>query len=288
MGLDHSKATATITLEGLLVFVVNDQKQCELAFLSCDNHELNIDVRVILPNGFELPIKHSLDPKKDLAISVVNPDGTGISFFKDGVFDRKKGQGDAEDFRWVIDLEGPEFHNKALEAIPAPSSVVGAKLTPKLFITDGQVYASDLPNEQLARKEIDTVAGPVFLGRAADIIGVDIACLDGGNSSVIISNEGLTGSHVKLPKVEGVRYRIQFVNDCDIQTAEPGSTDFSLYYDVLRDPTDPTLKFDLRSTVAKDHPSATGEPFPDSPLLAPDGSPQRCGGTFCGQTKKIF
>jgi len=288
VGLDHSKATSVTSFEGLLLFCVNDQKQCELAFLSCKDHDLDLRVRVVLPNGSELPLQHKLDLRKDLLMEVVNPDHSGIDFFEDGEFDRKKGKGDAEDARWIIDLEGAEFHDKALEFIPNPVSSVEAKLAPKLLITDGTIYTFGLPEEQLARKRIDTVAGPVFLGKAADIIGLNIACLDGGNSGVILSNKDVPESRLKLPKVDGIRYRIEFKNKCEIQAAQPGSTDFSLYYDVLKDPTNADLKFDLSAALPKDDPKVVGtNPFPDAPLFAPDGAPQRCGGGRISLTTHI-
>ncbi|HXG93206.1 MAG TPA: hypothetical protein VNN73_12700 [Blastocatellia bacterium] len=286
MELDHSKATATISFEGLTIFCINDNHQCEAAFLSCQNHDLKLTIRVVLPNGVKLPIQHALSFDNELSIEVVNPGRKGIRFYKNGKFDRRKSRGEAEDFRWVLDIEGSEFHDSPLAKAAAPSSPVAAKLTPKTVITDGVLYAFRLPDEKLAREQIHpTPSAPVFLGKAADVIGLDVFCKDGGNSGVILGNKDVPESQLKLPKVDGIRYEIEFKNDCEIQAAPVGSSDFSVYYDVLKDAKG--IKFDLRDVVAAGDPRATGDPFDDFPLFAPNERPQVCGGVFLGLTTKI-
>lgn len=281
MKLESDNALATITFGGLLVFRFNRHKYVELDFLSCKNHSLSLKIWIRLPGVPPLPIKHSISCHKEIRIEAVNPVSAGCSpYFGTDPFCRRDAQGDVNDIRWIFDLEGPELHKKRLDTLPStPGST--AKLFPRVLLTSGTLYAKDLPDDQFMRERYSDKKYPVFLGKAADIIGVDITCEDEGNSSVVINNPGFPGSLLKLPKFGRVRYLVEFDNRCAIGRNK--HSDFTLYYKVLRDPGG--QKFDLRRCVPDGAPGATGLPFPGSGLFAPDDRPQKCSGVALSMPK---
>lgn len=288
MGLDHSKATATIAFRGLLVFCINDENQCEMAFVEHTNNNLALNIRLVFPNGVELTIKHSLLPSRGIRIETTNPDPPGVYCFKKGVFDRKNTEGDPEDFRWVMDVEGPEFHDKSLTITSSPSVDGAAQLKTRLQITDCVFYANRVPGQIIARDRTDdnvtgVAAAPVFLGPVADIIGADIVCKNDPSSGIVLTNE--EGQRLVLPRADGIRYEIEFNNACGVPSSPADSTDFSIYYNVLSDPDGVT--FDLRDVVDAEDEKATGDAFEDFPIFAPNDRPERCDGGFLSQTRRI-
>jgi hypothetical protein len=285
MSLDHSKANVTISVAGIAISRPHKRNQFEIAFVKCDRHNLVLDIQKIeLDAETRSPIRSSLKPHslrldEDILIDVVYPDKDGSLQFQRGVttyqgseFDRLCDKGDAEDFRWVADLEGPEFHNRKLRIKNL------SELAPTLFISSGILYTKEKTAETFARVSVNGKPSPVALGKFAHGISTDIICPKGGE--VILSNRSdhdLTGSSarnsVSLPQSDFIKYLITIENHCD-EFDESESTDFRLFYDVLEDPEE--KKFDLRRMVA------TGRfGTPDSALqqqgdFALDGYPQNC------------
>src|SRR5215212_6857591 len=139
MPLDHSKATVTISVAGLALSCINRLKQnrCEIGILRCDRHRPLLDIQKIELDKRGSPLRsclvpHSLSLDEDISIDLVHHDASrsdasvsdagggphcerGVSTYMRREFNRLKDKGDAEDFRWVADLEGPEFHNRKLK-----------------------------------------------------------------------------------------------------------------------------------------------------------------------------
>jgi hypothetical protein len=285
MSLDHSKANVTISVAGIAISRPHKRNQFEIGFVKCDRHNLVLDIQKIeLHPETRIPIRSSLKPHslrldEDILIDVVYPDKDGslqfqrgVSTYQGGEFNRLCDKGDAEDFRWVADLEGPEFHNQKLRIKNL------SELTPTLFISNGILYTKEKTGETFARVSVNGKPSPVALGKFAHGINTDITCPKGGE--VRLSNRSdneLTGSSarnsVSLPQSDFIKYLITIENHCD-SFDESESTDFRLFYDVLEDPEE--KKFDLRRMVA------TGRfGVPDSVLngqdnFVLDGYPQNC------------
>lgn len=285
MSLDHSKANVTISVAGIAISRPHKRNQFEIAFVKCDRHNLVLDIQKIeLDAETRIPIRSSLKPHslrldEDILIDVVYPDNDGnlqfqrgVTTYQGGEFDRLCDKGDAEDFRWVADLEGPEFHNLKLRIKNL------SELAPALFISSGILYTREKTDEAFARVSVNGKPSPVALGKFAHGINTDITCPKGGE--VILSNRSdheLTASSarnsVSLPQSDFIKYLITIENHCD-EFDESESTDFRLFYDVLEDPEE--KKFDLRRMVA------TGRfGVPDSVLngqdnFVLDGYPQNC------------
>lgn len=285
MPLDHTKANVTISLAGIGISRPHKRNQYEIAFLKCDRHNLVLDIEEIeLDPVTRSPLRsclkpHSLRLDEDISIDVVYPDHggslqfqRGVSTYMGGEFDRLRDKGDAEDFRWIVDLEGPEFHNRKLRVKNL------SELMPTVFISNGILYTKQKTDEAFARISVHGKPSPVALGKFAHGINADITCPKGGK--VILSNrsdnewpECGDRHSVSLPQSDVIKYRITIENHCDSFDESEG-TDFRLFYDVLEDPEE--KKFDLRRIVA------TGcYGMPDSALkeqgdFALDGYPQKC------------
>lgn len=298
MSLDHSKATVTISVAGLALSCINPLKQnrCEVGLLRCDRHKPVLDIQQIeMGHRSGNPICSSLIPNslnlnEDILINVVHPDTDCMSKCKKGTstyirrgFDRLDDTGDDEDFRWIADLEGPEFHNRKL-IIKQRS-----KLKPTIFISDGILYTRQKTFETLSRVSTNGKLSPRALGRFAYGMNVDINCPDGGE--VVLSNrsdgessEPYAHCQVRLQQKAGIRYLITIDNHCQLADEMEG-TDFRLFYDAIKDPTG--KEFDLRRTVATGCYAEPEESVEAQLDLSLDGYPEKCMTVHLGTTNNL-
>ena len=287
MPLDHSKATVTVSIAGLALSCINKLKRnrCEIGILRCDRHRPLLDIQKIeldpksgIPRCSSL-VPHSLSLDEDISINVVYHDTggrpnceRGVSTYMRREFNRLKDTGDAEDFRWVADLEGPEFHDRKLKIKHR------SKLKPTIYLSDGVLYTRQKTHETFARVSVDGKASPVALGKLAYGINADITCLGGGE--VILSNrfgselpEPGDRCSVRLPHGKHTRYLITLENHCKLPDELEG-TDFRLFYEVIKDPDG--KQFDLRRIVET---GCYGEPedaIEGRKDFSLDGWPQNC------------
>jgi hypothetical protein len=232
MSTDQSQVTARISFEGLFVFCFNDKKQCEIGVIKHVDHVTTLNIMRIDPDGRVNHVEHELKTEKDIWIEVVNPAEQGAFPYTPGEFDRRNEKGDDRDFRWIPDLEGPEFHNKNL-------TIYSANFKSIMRITDGRFYTMVKPREIFARETVGSSDPPKYFGRVAEVVGVDIVCRSVRGSGVSFRNEGKGGISTKLPQKDGTKYEITIKNTRVHHI--PGAvretqSDFRLYYDVARDP----------------------------------------------------
>lgn len=300
--MDHSKATVRISLLGLTAFCFNGKNQCEMGLLIHREHRPSLSIQEIGPDNSPINVRHSIDLDHDLRIEATN---AGVAKYLQPGFDRSQDAGDPEDFRWVMDLEGEEFHNQLLTQI--------GSLGPKLHINDGTVYTRLKSGVAYARKRADTNAeDPSYLGKVANVVGVDIVCDDDGG--VLVTNER-TNNQLWLRKiVDGRhrRYQITISNTRPEVAFHPGhmnGSDFLLYYQIFRDSAGE--QFDLRNVFPENHPLATNvflksslqrraaakgasanhplvtDVFLGNLRLTLDGEPEVCNSVFLGRTQSL-
>jgi hypothetical protein len=296
MPLDHTKATVIVSIAGIAISCTNrrERNRCEISILKCDRHTLTFDIQKIeLHPKTREPVSsclipHSLSLDDDIAITLARPHSDEVSNCERGTskymgreFDRLRDIGDEEDFRWIADLEGPEFHNHKLKTIHR------SRIKPTIFITDGILYARQKTEEVFARVSAEGDPSPVPLGRLGHGINADITCMDGG--AVVISNvydKGVPDAarcpSVRLPKDDLSRYRITIENHCHTRDDSEG-TDFRLFYEVLKDPEG--KKYDLRRIVETGPYGRPEEAIEDRRNLSLDGYPQSC---VAAQTSKTI
>lgn len=306
MGLDHSNAFVRVTFDGLIAFCINeraDPNSCEMGMVHVENHKRLLVVIRINPNGTEEVHEgpFELDSDNDIFIVTEKATNPGAHVFEPDLlasgFDRLGDKGDPEDFRWVMDLQGPLLHEENLTLNREDEKY---KCRPRIFISDGIFYThSKTPHKyfRFPREGNPTGTGVVRMGKLADKVGADIVCdpLEG-----IVTVKIGEKKNIEL-KSDGLqtRYRIDVTNLCDPKVPKcPATSDFTHYYDVASDIDG--IEFDLQYEKVKGTP---GNPKPlsdflkekgfNGPLpagfeeLGSNGPPQVCNVGFFGKTNTI-
>jgi len=291
MPLDHKEAVVTISFSGLALSCINKKKnhRYEFGILGCERHdpvfdiqEISMDPKTMIPISSRL-MPHSLDLADDIEIEVVNPEKKGVERYGKGNFDRSGNEkNDLEDFGWVVDLEGKEFHNKRLE-IKDPS-----KLKPRIFINSGKIYSEKITDEIFALVPVNHESKIKHLGRVAFRVGLDIKRSNAEESVVILRNNNNPGNFVELRSRLNEnplkKYQITIENLC-YESGDGDGTDFLLFYDVIHDPD--KRKFDLQRSVENGGRGNPGITIPDRNDLSLDTPPLNCLIGFLSQTDTI-
>jgi hypothetical protein len=229
--LEHSKAFVTVTFDGLMVLSFNDKRQAEVRVLKNEHHKLSMEIREISPNGVSTS-EYPINGVEDLWIGATNQATKGVTVYTNPQvpFNREKDQGDPEDFRWILDMEGSELHKTKL-SITHPE-----KLTPTLHFTHGVFYTGELTEQRVSRIERNTNKQPKMLGKVPEKIAADIY-LDENASGVALSAEGNGAAPLMLNRKPGTRYEIVVKNlpHTPMQCRPQGQSHFSYYYEAIND-----------------------------------------------------
>lgn len=265
--LNTENATATISTSGLGLFCFTEQGGFEGGFVRLSSHEYRIDIRQMGADGVVGPALRIVNLNGDVDIKVINPVSAVSKRFEKGDFNRTADGNDPQDFRWILDIEGPEMN--AAAATPNTKMVRegGPRRLARLNINSGTFYTTLLTQEPFARVRVDDPQSPPTLfGRIAHEVGVDLECTDDEKSGIMITFNGSDGtvSQLFLPALEGVKYNILFSNDCpeQIPSPETAASDFHFFYDILKDPNG--KEFDFAKVVPPNDPTATGGPLDDT------------------------
>jgi hypothetical protein len=229
--LEHSEAFVTVTFDGLMVLSFNDKGQAEVKVVKNEHHKLSMEIREISPTGASTS-EYPINRVEDLWIGATSTATKGVTVYTNPqvAFNRKRDQGDPEDFRWILDMEGSELHKTKL-GITHPE-----KLTPTLHFTHGVFYTHELSEKRASRIELNTNKQPKMLGKVPEKIAVDIY-LDDGSSGVALSAEGNGAAPLMLTRKPGTRYEIIVKNlpHNPAQCRRQGRSHFSYYYEAIHD-----------------------------------------------------
>jgi hypothetical protein len=183
------------------------------------NHHLRIqvleDCRLIYETSGGVPRSAHV---MELGISDRDPDA---AFFQSDriPFDRAQLQGDDKDFRWLIDLEGPDFHNAKF------------RRTERYFSTKLKVKHGTFYTYKHTGHYFECEGGPSphqHLGYVPKVIAADIR-LDGGCVFLKIDGQDV----LPHPLCDGsARYEIYFSNECD-EDCDTTHGDFGLVFDAV-------------------------------------------------------
>lgn len=143
----------------------------------------------------------------------------------------------SQDFRWIIDMEGPRFHGKKLEVVPGV-------IRRKIHIPNGVLYT-----EEWARRKVKRAyQAAAMLARlnadnryyyVARQLGIAIDTIDENQTLNIAYGETGSLQTISLSKPdEGIYYEILISNNCHVKDAEKKNrqTDFQNYYNVMNVP----------------------------------------------------
>ena len=160
-------------------------------------------------------------------------------FFLGSEFDRKSNKGDELDFRWLLDLEGPEFYNKELK----PKN--NRKFRAKLIVRHGTFYTYQRTNTTFK-----AVGGPApgYLGHIAKVMAANIELQDGESVYLKINGRNVLPD----PLTNRDQHEIYFLNE----RVTGSGNDFKMAFDELDHST--SLAFSLDSVVTGDDTPTTG------------------------------
>jgi len=197
----------------------------------------------------------------------------GVFVYENGSFSRPGGSTDDRHFRWVLDMEGERMHETKLSLVQL--STPGTPRMLRVFVPHATLYTKTLGSTVYARVNSKNVKEPsVLIGRVAQEIGAAIECRPETGSGVRIVFLG-GKAPISLPRIEGLKYEINFYNLRPNHMTYQGS-DFPVYYKVLRDPGG--RKFNLAHVEAK--PSESSQ-VPKHREIPPNLYRRGCCGLAC-------
>lgn len=240
MPLDHTKATATVSVTGLALGCYNRiTRNWEVALLRHPRHVLNIDVTKQTPDGpakmrFQVDSNHSIFVDAKDAITPSDP------LYTNGAeFNRQAAVDDPEDLRWIVDLE-KEFNNGEQVVLKRPDFPV----TP-MYVSQPVLYANPYIFDDTEIVNLEDINDVRPFGQLSEGGNADIACRDGG--AVILRIVGPLGFDIELTHSGGSTHLIEVDNTCPdspVGTSGGPSSDFKLYYSIVEDTG--REKFDLK------------------------------------------
>lgn len=291
MPLNHSQATATVTVAGLAFFRMIGKgraKQCEVGILQCDNHTLELRIEEILleADGITPQRSRIIVPEfrtdEDIFIRVHDPLDAGVTAYKPRRSGRRASNpnqklDDLEDFRWIVDFTSPDFNNGPITPGHDPAiTTTPRSFKPKINFTNGTLYTAAITPDYFARELITDRKDRRFIGQIGLRAGLDIRCGDNNKSGIELGNPD--GAIQFLPKrpnrnKQRVRYEISIENICPFSADMMAEgSDFRLYYDAIT--TVDHKRYDLRKVVPNGDDSHNA--LQDEPNFSLDGLPQAC------------
>lgn len=243
MPLDHSKATAKVSVTGLALSCYNPTtNNWEVGLPRQLPHVLRITVSKFADADNMSQVTVEIDEQHRIYITAANAVVPEEPIYKQDPFSRTSpGTSDPEDFRWIVDFD-TEFSGDEPVTVQRPD---GLAIT-ELYISSPLLYADDSDQlDQLKLVNLQTHEKTEF-GTIAQKYHADITCNAGG--AVILRVDGPLGFSVDLPHIEGVTHRILIENLCP--EGEEGFTvrgqersDFNHYFSIISLPRNET--FDL-------------------------------------------
>jgi hypothetical protein len=228
MGIDHSTSLLRITFHGLFIITRNvSQHRWEIGVPNLADHTFDFTLRRI--TGSPFPVTEQPNISVTDRQIFIRPDITQLtSLFDPTEFDRQQDRGDVNDYRWIINLEGPEFHDRSLRLRPD-----GVGYRTRIFVQGGRFYADIKTVENYRRDKVGNPDNRLDLYKLGLVAGINLPRV--GLRSISIQNDD--GQPTVLTPEQGIRYELRFTHtpppDVNVNTvAEPH---FRHYYMVLKD-----------------------------------------------------
>lgn len=230
----------TIVFRGLMAFAQPQPPngRMEIGVLRAPHHFPRILTmrRGVLAGIFDLRRRPELDRVRAWSINVTNPAPGGVIVRTDGVtpFNRL-GNHPEFDFRWIIDLEGPDLHNREL------TNELDTNRLRFVISVDHGTFATRLQSPRFLRRQIAPAGGTVPYGRSAAVTECGITFGAGGRVRLMAD----ATEAFAFPDEPETLYEISnSPPDVDPSNPNPGGGHFHMYYDHLFRP-NPQERFDL-------------------------------------------
>jgi hypothetical protein len=306
MGLDHSNAFVRISFDGLIGFCLcrRDDYRCEMGMVQAEDHEPLISVDRVNPNGTLTPklTDYPLTRASDISIVVTDPIRLGSTTFPETfaghTFDRLRDVGDPEDFRWIMDLQGEDFHGPHLRLKRGGGG--DTLLRPRITVPSAIFYTQDKTPTRFRRFRHPEDPGQRPIGKLADRVGADILCHPDAKGQKLVTVKIAGKDDLPLyrntKEGRGFRYAIKITNLC----RRPGSgkplcgdqSDFPSYYKVAED--EDGIQYDLGTMHPDGDPDGINpithfneRHFPEFANFKSNGPPQNCVIGFFGLANSI-
>lgn len=235
------QATAKVVFRGLMAFQPDAGRQyLDVGILYAPQHEFRIQVKETSDVGGSvvfIPVPPASTPRSVWTLVSANSNAGGISFYQTGAFDRAADLGHERDTRWLIDLEGAEFHKRQL-------TLTNDQLRLVLRVSAGDFYTNKRTAALMRRKGDGRFQ---YFGRVTEELATDISLVEG--DLVIRLENG--AELLRLKHNPGIAYEITIENAFtgDHHTASRVNH-FAYYYGLLTEPI--TDKFEFRTVKGTD------------------------------------
>ena len=193
----------TVIFRGLMAFRRDHEEQTfSVGILPAPEHEFTIEVLEKSAQGvftYSIPMNQMVSSKSDTLLVEVPTKRNGVSYYQNGVFDRKKGIGDIRDFRWLIDLEGKEFYGHKLATDQQQMGFA-------VKFSNGEFYTktTTLPlQRKMGGKTFE------FFGRVAQEIAADFFLDDG---DFVLTSQASGAELFRLKQKPDTTYELIFEN----------------------------------------------------------------------------
>jgi len=213
----------TIIFRGLMALRQDrEEHTLGVGILLAPEHEFTMQVLEKSPQGvstYSIPANQLMSSNGDTWLAAVADEKSGVTYYQNGVFDRKKGVGDNRDFRWLIDLEGEEFYGRKLATDRQHMGV-------EVKFSNGEFYAKTT-TRPLERRIGDKTFE--YFGRVAQEIATDVF-LEGGD--FVLTSQASGKEILRLKQKPDTTYELVFDNSPPpMQHSELGTNHFQYYYE---------------------------------------------------------
>ena len=225
---DPANFTVKLIFSGMCIFGYNG-KEANVAFHRGDKTKHKMAIMAFEKGTPCTNIYTVADGTQQASIGTIEVGIEGksndVNFFLGNDFCRAGDIGDELDFRWLIDLEGPDGFKKELK----PKN--HDKFSTKLFVRHGTFYTYQRTNATF--KAMGGKLDGKYFGHVAKVMAANIGPLNNGES-VYLRVDGRPVVPNMTKGTTGTQYEIYFLNDR--QTGD--DTDFDMVFDELGSFTD--------------------------------------------------
>jgi hypothetical protein len=280
---EFSEAPAIrLLFDGLMTICFDSKKsQCQIGVpRAASNHELTIKVEKTFAG--ETKTITTLKGFDTEAIAFALPAGeVGIQTFQKGDFSGDFAKDDPRDFRWVVDLEGPEFHNRKL-------SIKKGAFRQFITLKSGVFYTQSLSYDEIEIKKAAT--GEVLNSRkVSTVTGVNVDLQPG--EMFALHYGGKNQQRLIFEAEADVTYTLTLDNLCpEAKSLLPNlESDFRLYYTLFDDvPPDQQLDLDIPLAEKEKVQKAIEAGMDEATMISAFGSHKvPCENVYLSQTNDL-
>lgn len=208
-------AFVTAIFWGLMGFCYNinheDLPVCEVGFHPGNGHRLEIKIFKRNPNCNQ-PQIITPNPTDKIALKIIGTFSDGLDFYQttDNPFDRLKTGGNNEfDFRWLPDLDGPDFYPENYSK--------NQRYTTRLFVSHGTFYTRVRTGSKFKLVDAATERDLRPFGHVARFMAAAINPQESDFVRLEINNVTVKD----FVRETGVTYQILFKNECNNCSFDP-------------------------------------------------------------------